>query len=365
VSYTYDTLGRLKSVSHAGGVNSGLASSYSYDDADNRTQVTVTGTGAPSFTINNASATEGGTVTFTVTRAGSTAGTDTVQYATANGTAIAGADYTSKSGTLTFNPGAASLQVSVTTLQDTLVEGNETFNVNLSNPSAGATIADSQGVGTIIDDDSTPTCNGVSFTISSNGAVTEGANSVFTVTESGTTSSSCSVNYATSGGTATAGSDFTTTSGTLTFAAPGTKTVTVPTIDDTIVESPETFSMALSSPSGAATLGNPSSATATINDNDGTQSPTPVNDTGSQAVCTTADYNVVQNDTDPGGNYPLSLVSVTPSTSGFTVISSTTIEYMSGTRAGTNTATYTVQNSKGATATGTLTVTVFAGTCTQ
>jgi hypothetical protein len=205
-------------------------------------------------------------------------------------------------------------------------------------------------------------CVGVKFTIASNGAVTEGAYSVFTITQSGSPTGNCSVSYATSDGTAVAPGDYTAASGTLTFTpAQATQTVSVKTNDDSIVESAETFNMTLSNPTGSSNIGIPGSATATINDNDASQ-PTPVNDVGSQAKCTTVDYNVVQNDTDPGGHYPLSLVSVTPSS--FTIVSSTTIEYTS-TLAGTYTATYTVQNSIGATANATLTVTVSGGICTS
>jgi YD repeat-containing protein len=118
-------------------------------------------------------------------------------------------------------------------------------------------------------------CSGVSFTIASNGAVTEGVPSGFTVTRTGTITTSCTVNYATANGTATAGSDYTATSGTLTFTSAGssTQSVSVPTTDDAAYEGAETFVLNLSAPSSGAALGSPSSATATINDND---SPPPV-----------------------------------------------------------------------------------------
>ena len=112
----------------------------------------------PALSINSVSAAEGnaGTsaFTFTVTLSAASATPVTVQFATADGTATAGSDYTAASGTLTFAPGVTSQPVVVNVTGDTMVEGNETFVVNLSNPS-GATIAVAQGTGTITNDDST------------------------------------------------------------------------------------------------------------------------------------------------------------------------------------------------------------------
>ena len=68
----------------------------------------------------------------------------TVTYATANGTAIAGQDYTAKTGTVTIPAGATSATFSVPIMGDTVVEQDETFFVNLSDPSAGASLATSR-----------------------------------------------------------------------------------------------------------------------------------------------------------------------------------------------------------------------------
>ena len=85
---------------------------------------------------------------FTVTLSPSSAQTVTVQYATQDGTAIAGTDYEDASGTLTFPPGTPQKKISVTVLGDTELEPDETFVVNLSSP-MNATISDNQGAGTI------------------------------------------------------------------------------------------------------------------------------------------------------------------------------------------------------------------------
>ncbi|HEX8180893.1 MAG TPA: Calx-beta domain-containing protein [Pyrinomonadaceae bacterium] len=113
----------------------------------------------PTITINDTSGTEGNAgstnAVFTVSLSATSANTVLVNYATANGTAIANSDYTPVSGTLTFSPGQTSKTLSVPVIGDASVESNETFFVNLSSPT-NATIADAQGQATIINDDSAP-----------------------------------------------------------------------------------------------------------------------------------------------------------------------------------------------------------------
>jgi hypothetical protein len=77
----------------------------------------------------------------------------TVDFATADGTATAPADYASATGTLTFAPGETSQPLTVLVNGDTELEPNETFFVNLSNPSGNAAIGDGEGLGFIIDQD--------------------------------------------------------------------------------------------------------------------------------------------------------------------------------------------------------------------
>lgn len=273
VSYVYDARGRLVQVRHTGTApNNGVSATYTYDRADNRTSVVVAI--APScsgvtFAVADTSVTEGGALGFVITKSGSTADTCTVNYATANGTALAPGDYTAASGTVTFAPADTTKTVSVATIDDSSIESAETVMLNLSAASGAALISDPQGIGTINDNDVAPPCSGVNFTVASNGAVTEGGSSGFTITKHGTATGTCAVNYATANGTAIAPGDYTAASGTLTFTAAQTSnTVNVATIDDTSVESDETFSLGLSAPTNGATLGTPASATATINDND-------------------------------------------------------------------------------------------------
>ena len=74
-------------------------------------------------------------LTATVTLSGPSSSTVTVNYATANGTATAGADYTATTGTLTFIPGDTSETFNIPILADTVDEVNEVFSVTLSSPS--------------------------------------------------------------------------------------------------------------------------------------------------------------------------------------------------------------------------------------
>src|SRR5206468_2665790 len=130
----------------------------------------------------------------------------------------------------------------------TTVEANEAFTVTLSAPT-NASLADSSAIGTITNDDAAPlpTVSIADVTQAEGNAGT--SNAVFTVTLSAASASTVTVQYATANGTATAGSDYTTISGTLTFAAGITsQTISVPVIGDTTVEADEAFTVTLSSP---------------------------------------------------------------------------------------------------------------------
>ncbi|HEX3152291.1 MAG TPA: Calx-beta domain-containing protein [Gemmataceae bacterium] len=122
------------------------------------TNFSLTNTAPPVINIGNGSLTEGdsGTanMTFTVTLTTTSSSTVTVNFATANGTAIAGTDYTSTSGVVTFAPGQSSQPVVVPIIGNTIFQANRQFTVALSGPSgAGATIGTGTGTGTINDDD--------------------------------------------------------------------------------------------------------------------------------------------------------------------------------------------------------------------
>ena len=110
----------------------------------------------PAIAIDDVSVVEGdrGTVdaVFTVSLSVASTRTVRVRYATSDGTAHAGHDYTATAGTLTFRPGVVTRPIGVPVYGEHRREANETFYVNLS-VAVHATIADSQGLGTIVGDD--------------------------------------------------------------------------------------------------------------------------------------------------------------------------------------------------------------------
>ena len=211
-----------------------------------------------SVSINDVTLSEGNagttTATFTVTRSGGTAAFN-VNFATANGTATAGSDYVANSGTLSFGTGVNTRTVSVTVNGDTAFEPDETFFVNLSGATNGATITDSQGRGTIVNDDAGAVAGAVSI---NDVSVTEGnggtTTATFTVTRTSGTAA-FTVNYATADNTAQSGSDYVATSGTLSFASGvNTQTVSVTINGDTVFEPNETFFVNLSGATNGAAI---------------------------------------------------------------------------------------------------------------
>jgi Calx-beta domain-containing protein len=164
-----------------------------------------------------------------------------VQYAVEAGTATANVDYFTITGSVDFTPGTVSRTISVPIIQDNRFEPDETFLVNLSNPT-NATIADGQGQGTITNDDPQPSItSGTSFR--SEGAQGTTTNATFDVNLTNPSYQTITVAYATADVTATGGVDYVATSGTLTFNPGDTlKTITVPITGDNVDEQNETTS---------------------------------------------------------------------------------------------------------------------------
>ncbi len=211
----------------------------------------------PGLSVGDVTQTEGNTdstFNFTVQLSQASAEQTTVQYSTADGTAtVAGNDYLATSGTLTFAPGQTTAVIPVTVKGDTNVEPDENFNVVLSNPSSNATIIDSTGIGTILNDDVQGSLSIVGSTVDN---TTSGATGYVTVTLSQALTSAVTVQYATADSSALAGVDYVATSGTLTFNPGGSLTQTVPVsiIGDSTPDAVEEFFVNLSNPSANASL---------------------------------------------------------------------------------------------------------------
>jgi len=143
----------------------------------------------PTLSIDNVSLNEGNSGTtafnFTANLSAVSSQTVSVNFSTANGTAVAGQDYAAASGTVIFVPGETSKNITVQVVGDTLVEPNETFTVNLSG-TANATLANGQGTGTIFNDDTAVACTfSISPTNINVAAAGAAGNTIFVTTQAG------------------------------------------------------------------------------------------------------------------------------------------------------------------------------------
>ena len=299
---------------------------------------------AASYTV----AENGASVTVTVTRTGTTTGTSTVAYATSNSTATAGSDYTASSGTLTFAPGVTSQTFNVPILDDGITEGNETFTVTLSAPVA-ATLGTITAATVTVTDNETSSLSIGDVTLAEGNAGTTAF--VFTVTLSTPSATAVTVDYATADQTATAGSDYASTSGTLTFA-PGdlSRTVTVNVTGDTTFEPDETFVVNLAGAVGAA-VPDPQ-AVGTITNDDAAGADVSITKSGpaTAGALANATWTIVVANAGPDAATAVTITDVLPA--GTTFVSATATQ---GTCSGTTTQTCSIGVlASGATATITL-----------
>jgi hypothetical protein len=192
----------------------------------------------------------------------------------ASGTATgSGTDYTFASPTMVSWSDGDTLDknVSITLVDDVLSEGTETVNLALDTVAGGASIGTpSTATVNIADDEAPPAPGELQFDSATYSIAESGVTATITVNRINGSLGAVGVSYATSNGTATAGSDYTATSGTLSWGDGETtsKTFTLAITNDTAVEGDETVTLTLSTPTGGATLGSQSAATLTINDDD-------------------------------------------------------------------------------------------------
>jgi len=230
-------------------------------------------TSEPWLSIDDVTVTEGNSGTapaqVRVRLSNPSATTVSVQYATANGSAMAGSDYQAATGTITFQPGETSKFIAVPIVGDTAIEAGESFLVRITGAS-GARLADTEAIVTIADNDA-PVLPSI---VVDNVAVVEGpggTNARFVVRLSAPVSQAVQINYQTRDGSAQAGLDYAAANGVLTFA-PGetSKTVDVAVLDDVLVESNEGFflDLRLAGTGSVAAIG-----AATITDNDAPTAP--------------------------------------------------------------------------------------------
>ena len=207
-----------------------------------------------------------------VLRIGATNNAVHVNYATANGTATAGLNYQSQSGTLVFGSGESLRSIHVPLIYDPLVTGDLTFTIVLSNPSAG-TVIGAPGTNTVVVQDADA---GLCFTNSTYSVLKSAGRAVITVICSNTAvepvivdsnTVPLSVQYSTTNGTAKAGVDYIAVTGTLVFTnGIGTNTFTVPLINIGSVTGNRTFTVSLSNPTPPGQLVSPSNQVVTIVD---------------------------------------------------------------------------------------------------
>jgi Calx-beta domain len=224
-----------------------------------------------------------GTATVAVTRAprngkahSGTNSVVSVGFSTADGSAVAGTDYTATSGRVTFpacsgTPAATDpclrQTIAIPITDDSVVDGNKTVRLSLTTPSRNAVVVNPQKAALTIADNEGPTH--ISFDATDYKVWELGPSVEIHVIRSGAgISGSSAVDFATADGTAHSPGDYTAQSSTLSFA-PGEvdKTVLVNITDDAVVEPTETFNVNLANATGGATIDTPT-APVTILDDD-------------------------------------------------------------------------------------------------
>ncbi|MBK7997668.1 MAG: putative Ig domain-containing protein [Verrucomicrobia bacterium] len=221
---------------------------------------------AATFTVSETNS----TAEFTITRSGGSEGAVTVDFSTADGTAMADADYVPTEGTLDFAEGETSVTFTFEVIDDSVFETNETIRLTLSNPTGGATLGSQSNAVMIVTDNDTPGTAGLLQFSAVSYVVGESSASVtLTVTRTGGKAGEVTVDYLTVDGGALGEEDFTSDFGTLTFPDGVTsQTIVIGLNNDDFDETNETFEVVLDAPGGGASLGTKNVASVIITDND-------------------------------------------------------------------------------------------------
>lgn len=214
----------------------------------------------PTFILDESSYSVGssaGSITITVDLLGTDSGTETVNYGTTNGTAVAGTDYGATSGTLTFSPGDQQHSFTIPIYNDANVT-SASFTVSLSAPTGGAVLGSpSSALVNILEDE----YGQIQFNAASYTVFEDAGNITITVSRTNGADGGDTVAYTTRDGTAFSGTDYAATSGVLTFNPGQTQaTFSVPILDDINSESAKVFNLSLDPPVGNAAPGQPGTA---------------------------------------------------------------------------------------------------------
>ena len=268
-------------------VTEGGAESTSSIGINNTATITILDDDSPDatigFSMSSFDVDEGaGFANLTITRSGGLGVSATVTYSTSDGTAIAGVNYVATTGSVTFagpKPGETAGEVTkiiqIPIIDDPTTDPTLFFTVTLTSADGTGFVGGiGQAMVNIIDNDATTFRFNPSIY-----SIDEGSGNVTLTVEAlrvGASTETITVDYTTSDGTATEGSNYSRTSGRLTFG-PNifSQTITVPIIDNNSTDGTTTFTVSLSNPLGDGTntaprLGTPSTATVTIIDNDAT-----------------------------------------------------------------------------------------------
>jgi Calx-beta domain len=226
--------------------------------------------GALVFTQGTYSVNQGtATVTVVVDRVKGSKGAISVKYTTANGGATAGTNYTAKSGTLNWNAGGmAAKSITVKLSSATPFSGTKWFAVQLYRATGGATLAIPYTTRVMITGakSGSGSPGSVAFSSATYTVAQNGGSAVISLQRTGGSTGAVTVSYATSNGTATAGTNYTAASGSVSWANGdvATKTFSVAVSDAAPFTGSKTFSVSLSGPTDSAALVAPKAATVTI-----------------------------------------------------------------------------------------------------